>query len=267
MPCLETSRAASHGFGGAQLSPPSETRITVRRPSASPEVVGHGQQRVADRRAPLARQALARGCASRPCPAVRPGRRARCRGRPPRARSRPPWSRTRAGRAARRAGAGRAACRRPAWPRRGACRRCPRPRSSTSSRRARSARGCACRRTGPATRGERAATSSASANRLPRGITAGRLLVARDVPDQPRELTRDLVPDVCGRKRRNDHRNDQQHPQVLRSGLPALAARAHDKCLEGGDGRRHPSESTPAARAPPGSSDPSWHGPKGPRHT
>ena len=77
-PAWPPRSAASHGSGGAQLSPPSETRTTLRRPSPDPRSSGDGEQRVADRGPALALQRVHGAASAPPCRAARPGSSARC---------------------------------------------------------------------------------------------------------------------------------------------------------------------------------------------
>src|SRR3954471_9341774 len=227
-PRLATSSAAMHGSGGAQLSPPSETSTTVRRPAALPRSSG-----VASSEAPIGVRPLPssactvevilplssgptgivssvslQACAFETSDSFEPYTRSPI-GAPSGSR-RTSWS-----------NAVLAASRRePPFP---ASSFIDFDASSTISARLRVSVACPRATAGTASSAPSSRTSTRTARRLLlllAGIAAG------DVAHEIGELVRDVMAEIRRRDGRDDHRHHQQDADVLGGCLPARAAGA-----------------------------------------
>ena len=239
----------------------------MRRPSAAPEVVGHGQQRVADRRPPLpvrrldgaAHRLLVQRADRAPQLGVAAGLLARGLGhlgavhaQPERRAGRQPVEQ-RADRLLGRVQA-RAAVARVLVHRLRA--------SSTISARLRVSAVWPERRR----RGERACDEQREREQARPRHHRGQVTRRRRCRGPAARAGRVIsCPMSVVASVGNDHRDDQQHPEVLRRGLPArLRARTTSARKAGTDADTRVNLRPPRGRRQ-GPQDPSWHGPKGPR--
>src|SRR3954451_15259139 len=261
-PRLATSSAALHGSGGAQLSPPSETSTTVRRPAALPRSSG-----VASSEAPIGVRPLpSSACtvevilplSSGPTGIVSSVSLQACAFET--SATFEPYTRSPIG-----AASGR---RRPSLSTAvlAASRREPPlpassfidfDASSTISARLRVSVVCARATAGTASSAPSSRTSTRTVRRLLlplAGIAAG------DVAHEFREPVRDVMAEVGRRDGRDDHRHHEQDADVLGGRLPARAARAQQVDPD----PEHAANIRPRHQARQGPGAQIGHGPKDP---
>src|SRR3954469_7371184 len=222
-PRLATSAAALHGSGGAQLSPPSVTSTTLRRPSAEPRSPGTASSElpIGVRPLPVSPSTVERSASLSSGPtgtvssvSLQPSARETSL-------TLDPYTRSPSGAfSGRRSTSAPTACL-------AASRRVPPlpassfidfDASSTISARLRVSDVCA--------RAVGAGTSS-SATARPRRNTSRRLPLVGDVTDDLRELVADLLAGPGPQQRGDDRGDEEQQPEVLGGRLPTHIQRSH----------------------------------------